>query len=463
MPSIQSRITLVALAVAVLAIALALFIALRIGPMLRTATGSVSHALCDAAFVSRVDPDQLYAEQERPLMRGLDWALHYRIDRTRHEVRSSVLGLFGQRAVFRPGLGCLLAHGVATVPDAAGLQEALATRDTGSPRVNPGDPRIRRALDQAFAEPDPAHLRRTKAVVIWHDGRLIGERYAHGYGPDTPIWAHSVSKSITQALIGILVRQGKLRIGQPVPIAAWRSPADPHHPVTIDQLLRMTSGLPFDENDDVVNPMTRMFFLEPDMAGYAATVPLEHPPGSSWAYSNLGFVLLGRVIRDASGGNALDAERFMRRELFDPLGMHHTLMETDATGTPIAASHVYATARDLARFGQLYLDDGVVNGRRILPQGWANYAGSQTLATGYGAGFWTNRMNRGSVPVWHAPWGMPSLPRDMYYARGALGQYVVIVPSERLVVVRMGISPDYGTDTEAVIARIIDALHHPQG
>jgi CubicO group peptidase (beta-lactamase class C family) len=142
--------------------------------------------------------------------------------------------------------------------------------------------------------------------------------------------------------------------------------------------------------------------------------------------------------------------------------MSHTLIETDATGTPIGASNVYASARDLARFGQLYLDDGVVDGTRILPADWVTYSHSQTLATGYGAGFWTNRVDTGSVPVWHAPWGMPQLPKDMYYARGALGQYVVIVPSEHLVVVRMGISNYYRTGVGDMIAAIIAALHAGQ-
>jgi len=140
--------------------------------------------------------------------------------------------------------------------------------------------------------------------------------------------------------------------------------------------------------------------------------------------------------------------------------MRSAVIETDATGTPVGSSNVYASARDFARFGQLYLDDGVVDGRRILPEGWVAYSHSQTLKTGYGAGFWTNLVSEGSVPVWNAPWGMPRLPKDMYYARGALGQYVVIVPSERLVVVRMGISIDYGTGTEDMVAAIIAALHH---
>jgi hypothetical protein len=425
--------------------------------LFRTATSSVSRSLCTSAFLSRLDPQRTFTEEQLPLMRGIGWAIHYEVDRARREVRTSVLGGFSARAVYLEGLGCLLVPG--DVPEAAGFKPDPIASTWPATVIEPADPAIRRALDGAFAEPDPAHPRLTKAVVVLHDGQLIAERYAPGYGPDTPIWAHSISKSVTSALIGILVRQGKLRLDQPVPITAWRSPADPHHAVTVDQLLRMDSGLPFDETDGALNPMTRMLYLERDMVGYAAQMPLAHVPGTAWGYSNLGYVLLSRLVRDVAGGSATDAERFARRELFAPLGMRNTVIETDTTGTPIGASNVYASARDLARFGQLYLDNGVVDGRRILPPGWVDYSHSQTLDTGYGAGFWTNLVNKGRVPVWNAPWGMPQLPKDMYYARGAFGQYVVIVPSERLVVVRMGISLYYGDDTGDLVAAVIAALH----
>lgn len=427
--------------------------------LFHTAAGSVSHSLCAAAFVSRVDPQQTFREEQLPLMRGIGWAVHYEVDRARREVRTSVFGGFTARAVYRDGLGCLLVHGGDTVPEAAGFKPAPIADAWPAQVIESTDPAIRHALDQAFAEPVPAHPRNTKAIVILHDGRLIAERYAPGYGPDTPVWAHSLTKSVINALIGILVRQGRLKLDQTAPIAAWHASANPHHAITIEQLLRMDSGLPFDETDGPLSPMTRMLFLEPDMAAYAARMPMTHAPGTAWGYSNLSYVLLGRIIRNAVGGSAVDVERFARRELFGPLGMSHALIETDATGTPIGASNVYASARDFARFGQLYLDDGVVDGKRILPEGWVAWSHSQTLKTGYGAGFWLNIKNDTEVPVWHAAWGMPTLPKDMYYGRGALGQYVVIVPSERLVVVRMGISIDYGTGTEDMIAAIIAALH----
>jgi CubicO group peptidase (beta-lactamase class C family) len=446
----------------VIAIAGAAFINAVAGKALTIATNSVSRSLCDAAFLSHVDPDRMFAQEQLPNMRSIGWALHYHVDHEKQEVRSAVLGAYGARAVYREGLGCVLVHGDAALPESAGFKAQPITSAFAEPVVVPTDPTLRQALDRAFAEPDPAQPRLTKGIVVLHDGKIIAERYASGYGPDTLIWGHSLSKSITNALIGILVRQGKLRLDQTAPVAAWASLDDPHHAMTIDQLLRMDSGLPFDETDGPVNPMSRMFFLENDMARYAATVPLVHAPGTAWAYSNVGYVLLARIAADAAGdGGAVDAERFVRDQLFAPLGMRSAVFETDLAGTPVGSSHVYASARDFARFGQLYLDDGVVNGRRILPEGWVAYSHSQTLKTGYGAGFWTNLVNEGSVPVWDAPWGIPQAPKDMFYARGAMGQYVIIVPSEHLVIARLGISQHGGTGIGDLIAAVISALHHP--
>jgi CubicO group peptidase (beta-lactamase class C family) len=427
--------------------------------LLRLATHSVAHSLCTAAFISNLDPDTMYAEEQRPSMGPIAWALRYAVDRPQREVTSSIFGAFGARAVFRPGLGCLLLDAGQPVPEAAGFTPAPIAARFDQPLVESTDPAIRAALDQAFAEPDPSRPRLTKEVVVLHDGKLIAERYAPGYGPQTPIWVHSVSKSITNALIGVLVRQGKLRVDQPAPISEWQSPGDPRRAITVNQLLRMDAGLPFDEAEGPMTLANRMWFVERDITAFAASAVLQHTPGTVWGYSNISFVLLSRLIRDAAGGSAVASEQFARRELFAPLGMRNTVIETDVQGTPIGSSHVYASARDLASFGQLYLDDGVVNGQRILPEGWVDYSRSQTLKTGYGAGFWTNLVNEGSVPIWDAPWGMPQLPKDMFYARGAFGQYVVIVPSEHLVVVRIGVTLSNSTGMGDVIAKIITALH----
>jgi len=439
--------------------------------LFRVTTGSVSRSLCAAVFISGIDPEQVYEEEQLPEdgMHRIAWALHYEVDLPRREVRATVLRAFGARAVFRKGLGCLLVRGDEPVPDADGVPTEIPSAPPGANAlaepgiVSPASPALIQALDEAFAEPNPARPRRTKALVVVHDGQLIAERYAPGYSPETPVWGHSLTKSVISALIGILARDEKLpsQLSNPAPLAAWQAANDPHHAISVAQLLRMTSGLPFDETEPI-NPAIRMWFLEPDMAGFAARTPITNPPGAKWGYSNLGYLILSRLVRDAEGGNAKDADAFIRRELFSPLGMRSAQMTYDVTGTPVGASHMWASARDWARFGQLYLDDGVAGGRRILPEGWARYSASQTLDTGYGAGFWTNLVNEGSVPIWDAPWGMPELPKDMFYARGYLGQFIVIVPSERLVVARFGLTHG-GSGIGAVIAHIITALHASKG
>jgi len=429
--------------------------------LMRLGTASVSRSLCAATFVSGLEPEQVFREELKPEP-GLDmlaWALGFDIDQQKREVRTTALGAFQSKAIFRPGMGCLIVPNDSS-PDPKEYFETPYRRDPwGDSSHVAQDERVRAALDGAFLDREGSPSRNTKAVVVLQDGRLIAERYAKGYGPGTAIWGHSLSKSVTNALVGVLVREGRLDIHKPVPVPTWQGTNDPRSTITTDQLLRMSSGLPFDETGGPVNVMTRMLFLEPDTARYAQSLALDAAPGKTWGYSNAGFQILSRIVRDNAGKTAADTERFVHEKLFDPLGMTNATIELDAVGTPFGASHVYATARDWARFGQLYLDDGLAGEQRILPEGWAAYSASQTLKTGYGAGFWTNRLNEGSVPHWGAPWGMPSLPGDMYYARGYLGQFIIIVPSERLVVVRMGLTHGAGgTGTETMVKEVISAL-----
>lgn len=397
---------------------------LRPDRAIRVGTGFVSQTLCSAAFVSRLDPDQVYAETVKPMgkMELLDWALRYDVDTTRREVTTSFAGLFRSRAVYREGAGCLVVHGAP--PPLSSIGEASPSPIDPLPQVETTNEKLRAILDRVFARPDLA----TKAVVVIHDGRIIAERYALGFGTTTALQGWSVRKSVINALVGILIRQGRLAVEQPAPVPAWRNPADPRHEITIDHLLRMTSGLALAETGSGFDPVSRMLFLERDMAAFAERARLEAKPGSRWQYSTGNTVILSRIIRDAVGGTPEDVVRFARCELFKPLGMSTMILEFDAAGTPTS---MYASARDWARFGMLFANGGVQDGQRILPEGWIRYSTSPTRNRGYGAGWWLGG------PRWRRDW---ALPDDAFYASGHLHQKLLVVPSARLVIARFGVT-----------------------
>ena len=432
---------------------------------IRIGTANTSHTLCSGTFVSGLDPDQLFAESVEPSpgMGLVSWALHYQVDRGRRQVTTRVAGRFESRAVYRDGLGCLIVHGgelevaspLATITADAQATSPDLPEIAGPAVVESTDLALSAALDRAFSEPERPPYRRTKAVVVVHEGRVIAERYAPGYGLATAIAGNSATKSVVSALVGILVREGRIAVHQPAPVAAWRNPGDSRHAITIDQLLRMTAGFSTDERG-FPPPATRMWFLEPDVAEFAAHRSIEAVPGSTWNYSNANYELLSRILRDSVGGPA-EVLQFAQRKLFAPLGMHSVTFEFDATGTPMGSKFMFASARDWARFGLLYLGDGVVGGHRILPEGWVHYSSSQTLTTGYGAGFWTNLSNA-EIPALGIAWGMPGAPRDTYFARGYLGQYVVVVPSKQLVIARFGLSHSRGGDVESVGRLVADTI-----
>jgi CubicO group peptidase (beta-lactamase class C family) len=423
-----------------------LFGAARAHDVPMVATGFVANILCSETFVSGLDPDKTFAEttEAMPGTRLITWAMDVRIDRARRDVTVTLFGLGRSHAVYRNGAGCYLDHGgtaaeIAVPP--AESQPALLPDIAGPAVVQPPNPQLAAALDRAFAEPEQPPFRRTRAIVVMKDGRIIAERYADGIGIDTRLLGFSVTKSMTSTLVGVLVRQGKLAVDKPAPVAAWRDPDDPRHAITIDQLLRHTAGLGLGSSlqaslGSAFEPVNRMKYMEPDMAGYAESIALATPPGTAWSYHDGNYLILSQIIQNAVGGGPSDYLRFAREELFAPLGMRHVTIEFDASGTPEGSGQMLASARDWARFGQLYLDDGVVGGKRILPEGWVKYSATPTpdAFVGYGAGFWTNLGgSRGANHRFSEGW-----PRDAFMAKGTIGQYVIIIPSQRLVIARFG-------------------------
>ena len=432
----------------------------------KVATGFVAHVLCSETFVSGFDPRRTFVETSDAMPGSglMTWAMDYRVDRARKEVTVSLFGLGRSHAVYREELGCTLEHGnglaeVSQSPD--DRPPALLPDIAGASIVAPQSPAMASALDRAFTEPARKPYRRTRAVIVVKDGRIIAERYADGIGMDTPLLGFSMTKSVVSALIGVLVRQGKLKLDGPAPVAAWQNPRDPRHAITVDQLLRHTAGLALGSSlqaslASALEPVNRMKFMETDMAAFAEAVPLETAPGAAWNYHDGNTIILAHLIRNAAGGNPTDVLRFARRELFAPLGMRHVMLQFDGAGTIEGSSEMLASARDWARFGQLYLDDGVAGGKRILPEGWVSYSASATPNgwVGYGAGFWTNQGDSfGAYYRIERGW-----PRDAFFAKGTIGQYVIVIPSERMVIVRLGRSPNWPPDGDGVFGLVRDVI-----
>jgi CubicO group peptidase (beta-lactamase class C family) len=433
---------------------------------IRAATGSVADALCAKSFVSSLDPEISFNEiLERPGIRRLRLGLRYQIDHAAKLVDVSVAGFFATRAAFHEGFGCVRLQGAKQpyllkadivalkTPKAPPLLPEIA----GPLVVEPADPALKAALDHAFEEPAEPPFRRTKAVVVVHDGRVIAERYAPGIDIDTPLPSFSMTKSVINALIGIMTQQGLTSPSLPAPIGEWHGAKDPRREIEIGHLLKMTTGLALDETDSPLNPSEQMFQHD-DMAGFAVQAPLIASPGTRWAYSSATTQILARIIREAVGGPEQTLS-FAWRELFDPLGMRHVTLAFDGAGTLQGANNMQASARDWARFGLLYLNDGRIGGKQILHEDWVDYSAAATLDTDYGAGFWTNRSEHE-----HAKGRVRSgIPRDAFYASGNLGQRCVIIPSQRMVVVRMGDAVDPTGDIRGLgrlIREVIEATNH---
>ena len=437
----------------------------------QVATGFVASLICAETFVSGIDPATVLTEttEAMPGTRLLTSVMTMQVNRTARDVTVSLLGIGRSHAVYRDGLGCTLDHGEGiaglTVPPAE-RAPALLPAIAPPSLVAPATSELAAALDRAFAEPDAPPFRHTHAVIVVKDGRVIAERYAEGYGIDTPLLGFSATKSVTSALIGILVREHKLVPHDPAPVAAWQNPDDPRHAITIDQLLRHTAGIALGSSLEAsllsaLEPVNRMKYGKSDMAAFAESFPLATAPGTAWNYHDGNTQILSQLIRNASGGAPDDTLRLAQRELFGPLGMDHVVLQVDAAGTVQGSGEMLASARDWARFGLLYLNDGVVGGKRILPEGWVDYSAAPTpnAFVGYGAGFWTNRDDSfgARFRIAHG-W-----PRDAFFAKGTMGQYVIVIPSERLVIARFGRTVNWPLDTDGVSELVRDVVKATRG
>lgn len=419
--------------------------------------GFAAKVTCSLANNSGQDPQWVIDEYIAHEARGLGPLLRFTMDE--HGSHARVAGIFTARAVVRPGLGCTLVPGdsAAQLVLPEGLPgEAQARRNLdasvawphGAAGPAPASAAIEAALDRAFAEPDRAtgRVRNTTAVVIAHDGHLIAERYAKGFSAATPMLSWSMAKSVVAALVAIEIGDGRLDLQARAPVPEWSDPSDPRSAITLDQLLRMSSGIDFAEvYTSPVSDVSTMLFTRPDVGAYAADRPLAGPPDTSWNYSSGTTNVVTRMLRDLQQGDLAAQVRFARERLFDPADMTSAFFEPDVTGTFIGSSFAFMTARDWARFGELHRQDGVWAGRRILPAGWVRYVTTPTPKApkgSYGAHWWLNA----GTPADPKDREWEQLPADTFAAWGHSGQYVLVVPSAKLVVVRLGLSLPDGDD-----------------
>ena len=431
-------------------------------------TGYAAKMLCSGVFVSGRQPDSLWQEDLELMRNNL---IRGRVNPEKKSTEASIFSfLFKQTAIYREGCGCTLEIGVSedelkkqcdvslpTPPQDAKNAPWPMGDDTSqaAPVAGIDQKQLERTLDWAFSEHKPGHPIRTRAVIVLYDGQIVAERYANGFSKDTRLLGWSMTKSVTSALIGILVRQGKLDIREPAPISEWKTTNDPRGKITTDQLLRMSSGLVFQE-DYEENPDTDagfMYFTKKDMTAFAAAKPLEADPDKKFSYSSGTTMILSRIIRETVGGAYQDYLAFPRKELFNKLGMRSAVIEPDPSGTMVGAGFMYATAQDWARFGILYYNDGVWNGERILPEGWVQYTRTPTPPDpGYGAQFW---LNTKAKDQW-----MPDCPEDIYSAWGHEGQFVTIVPSRKTIIIRLGQTPDADNnwDHNYFVSNILKAM-----
>ena len=450
-----------------LALAILLLVALVHfgGRIIVVATGYVAKTVCSGVFVMGRKPQSVLDEEIHANDPGILRLASADVDRSGGTVVSGLLGLGRRTAVFREGLGCTLALGIAPRDLAArGLPVPGAMRATvrtpwpapaGAPAA-PVDPAaVRTALDEAFAEPGPIPSRRTRAVVIVQNGRVIAERYAAGYGVDSPLPGWSITKSVVNALVGVLVREGRIALDEPLRVPEWATAGDPRGAITLRQALHMSTGLQFSEAyGNPLGDVLWMLFGTGDAARFAAGKPPAAPPGTRWSYASGTTNIIARALRRAVGGGDEDYWLFPRRALFEPLGMASAVLEPDAAGDFVGSSFMFATARDWARLGALYLQDGVWGDKRVLPEGWVAFSVTPAPAAPdgvYAAHFW-RRLGRDA----YAPSGEDGIPGDAYHAIGHEGQIITIIPSRRLVVVRLGLAVGRGAwDHAAFLRRLL--------
>jgi CubicO group peptidase (beta-lactamase class C family) len=414
-----------------------------------TSLGAASYAkvLCSGVFVSGREPDEIKQNSAYFLMVEPDRKKPITADVDRQTKRVRVtLDNVTRTAAFYGDQGCVIHPADRDAVHFTPVAVRTALPDAGTQAWPMGDApastaawpagldraKMQAAVDLAFA--DPAGL--TAAMVVVHKGQIVGERYMPGITKDTQLESWSMGKSLTATLVGLEIRNGSFALDDPAPVPDWRRPGDPRGAIRVRDVMRMSSGLSFTGQDDRwMDPTWQYhdhFFIYAgaiDAFKYAIESPVEFAPNTVGRYRNSDPMTLGFLVRQAVEKRGEAYLTYPQRALFDKIGIRRQVLEPDPWGNFLLSGYDYGTARNWARLGLLYLRDGVWNGQRLLPEGFATFVSTPAPAWAqpeYGGQFWINGTGR-----WN-------LPREAFFMSGAGGQHTFVVPSHDLVVVRMG-------------------------
>ena len=427
-------------------VAATLLVWLRPPELIRIGANYSAKIVCSNVFLADRDPQRVLETDVQAPGHPILKLMRVSVDREHGVVRAGLFGFIGGGlAQWRPGVGCAVRPGgqlglstsawaVAPEPEPVSPAARGDTAADDAPWPEGGAVLPSAAVQRILAD-DSLTGAGMRAIVVVHRGRIVAERYADGFLPQTPQLGWSMTKTVTAGLIGLLVKDGRLALDRH---AGWPV-GDARAGITVADLLSMSSGLQFDEGYAAVSDVTRMLYLEPDMAQFARAQPLAHPVGEVWSYSSGTAVILSRLYQDAAGADAI---RRVQRGLFGPLGMTSAVIEADEHGTLVGSSYMYATPRDWARYAQLLLQDGMWAGREILPRGYVSMMSAPVAASGgeYGRGLVWRWASHCEPPCEH-PDAQYGLPGDVFWMMGHDGQYAAIIPSRQLVMVRLGLTP----------------------
>ena len=385
----------------------------------------------------------------------VDWATN-KINENEKFAASSVHGLKKRKAIYREGLGATLIDDdfdvskPYEVPKRAFIKNNLPfpfgnnePKDTVFSNVDYS--KLQKAVANAFDRKGEIN-KRTRSVVVIYKDKLIAEKYVDGFNKNSKLLGWSMTKSITATYFGILQYQGKIDIMKPAPIVEWQK--DERKIITINDLLHMNSGLEWEENYSKICDATKMLFQANDMTKSQAEKPLKYKPNSHWYYSSGTTNLLSGILRKQFKTHQ-EYLNFWYSSLIDKIGMNSMIVETDMAGNFVGSSYGWATTRDWAKFGLLYLHKGKWNGEQLFDESWAKYVATPTNTSNgkYGAQFWLNAGGR-----------FPDVPKDMYFASGYQGQMVAVIPSLDLVIVRMGLTEEPDFDFNGFLRDVVGSL-----